>query len=246
MENCPQLENGYTKIADQILENTAKLKLNGTQLRIILIVWRYTYGFDRTETELSVTFIAKALGITKRPVQRELNALIQMGVLIEKSIPSFNSTRVIAFNKRHQMTKKTPDDELDTTPGDELDTSTGDGLDTQDKQPINNNKYKGVFDYYMTLDLKKHRQYTDEMRNAMKHAERVLKIDTEEMKRMLDRHKEKVNSSKGEYKIKARGLSEFFGQKKYRSTLLICSDYLEENYVQPKELKHEKPKVRII
>ena len=58
MANNPQLENGYTKIADQILENTAKLKLNGTQMRIILIVWRYTYGFNRKETDLSVTFLA--------------------------------------------------------------------------------------------------------------------------------------------------------------------------------------------
>lgn len=248
----PQLENGYTRIADEILEKIAKLKLNGTQFRILLIVWRYTYGFSRKETDLSVSFFANALDVSKRQIQRELKSLIEHGILLEVSKPSFNATRVIKFNKNfsHQMTNKTPDDRLDTAPGDGLDTSSGDGLDTQDKHTINNTinsdqkkiSYKAVYDHYMTLNLVRHRDYNEEMRDAMKHAEKKLGITVDDMIIMLTRHAEKVRSSKGtEYPTKKRGLAEFFGQKKYQSKMLICSDYLDEHYEQQKPTGHVDP-----
>jgi len=142
----PQLEDGHTRIAHEILTNTAKLKLNGTQFRIILIVWRYTYGFHRKETDLSVSFFAEALSISKRQIQRELNAMIDIGIIVEKNKPTFNKSRVIAFNKLYstQVTKKTPHDVLDTAPGDGLDTSTGDGLDTQERYTKDSTKDNSI------------------------------------------------------------------------------------------------------
>ena len=229
----PQLEKGYTRIADEILENMAKTKLNGTQYRILMIVWRSTYGWQKKEHDLSLNYLVKATEINKRQIQRELNVMIEKGILIEKQKPSFNNSRIIAFNKnyteRPQATKKTTGDILDTSTGSELDTSTGDGLDTQNKELNKHiNKYKSVYDYYLTLDLVKHKKYTKEMTKAMKHAESNLGIDVDEMMLMLKRHEQKVKSSKGEFKVKARPLAEFFGQKKYKSTCLICSDYINE------------------
>ena len=58
----PKLENGYSPIANEILEQLCRQNLNGTQFRIIMVVWRYTYGFSRKEHELSETFISKAIG----------------------------------------------------------------------------------------------------------------------------------------------------------------------------------------
>jgi hypothetical protein len=109
--------------------------------------------------------------------------------------------------------------------------------------PDENNKYKDVFDYYLTLGLFKHRTYNKEMYESMKRAERQLNISTDDMKVMLKRHKEKVEATKNNtYFVKARPLSEFFGQKKVNSTALICSDYLDEFYKKedvfvPRELK---------
>jgi phage replication O-like protein O len=50
------LDNGYTRIANEILEAMAKIKLSPTQYRILFVVWRYTYGFQRKEHKLSLTF----------------------------------------------------------------------------------------------------------------------------------------------------------------------------------------------
>ena len=108
--------------------------------------------------------------------------------------------------------------------------------DKQEGIECKNDKYKDIYDYYLTLDLIKHKKYTKEMIKAMKHAETNLGINTEEMKVMLKKHEQKVIStkSKGTYRTKARGLAVFFGQKKANSTVLICSDYLDENYEEPK------------
>lgn len=143
----PQTENGYTPIAHEILENLVKLPLNGTQWRIITIVWRYTYGFSRKEHDISESFIAKATGINIRQVKREIKVLLDSNIFTTIKEATRNSTRVLAFNKhydgwclkRHQVTKKTPGDKLDTSRGGELDTSRGGKLDTQDKQKT---KYK--------------------------------------------------------------------------------------------------------
>ena len=95
----PQKENGYTPIANEILERMALLPLNGTQFRILLIVWRYTYGFARKDHELSVSFISKALNCNRKQVQRELDRLIGWKIIIVEKEASFNSTRRVSFNK---------------------------------------------------------------------------------------------------------------------------------------------------
>lgn len=133
----PQLENGYTRIADEILEKVAQTKLNGTQLRILLIVWRCTYGWQKKEHELSEGYLSKATGIHKQQIKRELKVLIEKDILIVSQQATFNKGRVLKFNKRYLnssvVAKKIPHSELDTTTGSVLDTTGGSGLDTQNK-----------------------------------------------------------------------------------------------------------------
>ena len=93
----PQLENGYTRIANEILEAMAKVKLSPTQYRVLFVVWRYTYGFSRKSADLSLTFLANATGCDARSIQRELKRLIEWNILIE--YPSGKQTRHIGFNK---------------------------------------------------------------------------------------------------------------------------------------------------
>jgi phage replication O-like protein O len=98
----PQIENGYTRIANEILEQISKTNLNGTQLRIVMVVWRYTYGFRQSEHELSNSFIAQAIGIkNKAAVVRELNALIK-GKIITVVGNGSRKTKVLKFNKNYE------------------------------------------------------------------------------------------------------------------------------------------------
>jgi len=134
----PQLEQGYTRIADAILEKVAKTKLNGTQFRILMIVWRSTYGWQKKDHELSLSYLVKATEINKRQIQRELNNMIELGILTEVKAPTFNTSRVIGFNKNYvkstQVSRRDTGDVLDTSTDGKLDTSTGGELDTQNKE----------------------------------------------------------------------------------------------------------------
>jgi len=108
----------YTKISNELLENIPKFKFNGIQLRILMVVWRYTYGFNRKEHEMSTSFIADAVGADVRRVKREIANLIKLEVITIVKNATFSSARVLAFNKnydrwglkRHQGAEKTPGD----------------------------------------------------------------------------------------------------------------------------------------
>lgn len=124
-----QIENGYTRIANEILDAIAKHPLNGTQHRIIDVIWRYTYGFNRKEAELSESFIAKATGIDRRNIRRELIQLINMNLIIVAKEADFKSPRIIRFNKNYDswvrvnlppQGKKASEGKNAATPGGEL------------------------------------------------------------------------------------------------------------------------------
>ena len=91
----------FTRISNELMEAIPMFKFNGTQLRILLVVLRYTYGFQRKSCELSLSFISNSTGAHKQQIKRELDTLIQTKVLIEKSEPTFNRSRVIEFNKNY-------------------------------------------------------------------------------------------------------------------------------------------------
>lgn len=124
----PQKENGFTPIAHEILEEVVKRKFTATQLNVLMVVWRMTYGFNRKDHELSVSFFVNSTGFSKRNVQEAINQLIEMNVLIETKKASFNQTRKIAFNKNYdewkvisrtksnQMNQSSPVEEEVTSP----------------------------------------------------------------------------------------------------------------------------------
>ncbi|MDX9917060.1 MAG: replication protein [Gudongella sp.] len=99
MKNNVQLENGYTRIANELLEAIYSTNFNATQLKILFCIIRYTYGFNRKEHSLSITFISKATGISRRFVSSELNKLIERKVIIVKGDFTVTQSRVISINK---------------------------------------------------------------------------------------------------------------------------------------------------
>lgn len=96
-----QIENGYTKIANEILEALAKQPLNGTQRRILDVIFRYTYGFNRKEHDLSLSFISAATICDKRQIQRELKHLECRKIIFQKREDGIK--RTISFNKDYEQ-----------------------------------------------------------------------------------------------------------------------------------------------
>jgi phage replication O-like protein O len=98
----PQIEKGHTRIANEILEHISKTNLNGTQFRIVMVLWRYTYGFHRKEHPLSNAYISQAIGIKNRAVViRELNVLIGRKIIMVVGNGS-RGAKILKFNKNYE------------------------------------------------------------------------------------------------------------------------------------------------
>ncbi|WP_083824288.1 replication protein [Desulfosporosinus sp. OT] len=98
-----QIDSGdFTRIANVLLENIARLHLNGTQYSIVLTVWRFTYGFQRKEHDLSITFIANATGISGRSIKKELKVLIDRNILLVTKESTKAESRTLKFNKDYE------------------------------------------------------------------------------------------------------------------------------------------------
>lgn len=97
-----ELKGGYTPISNALLEAVYRLKLNGTQLKIILFIWRYTYGFHRFEHEMSIQFIASGIGVSFRTTAQEIRNLVKNRVILETARPKGNHSRVLKFNQNCQ------------------------------------------------------------------------------------------------------------------------------------------------
>ncbi len=77
----PQLRNGYTKIANELLEALCRLNISGNEMRILLYIIRRTYGFNRSYAEMPLSEISAAVGIRKNHVSEVLNRLSAKNII---------------------------------------------------------------------------------------------------------------------------------------------------------------------
>lgn len=103
----PQLKYGHTRIANEILEQISKTNLNGTQFRIVIVIWRYTYGFRRKEFEFPLSFLAEKVSTTKSHVDRELTSLIERKIVNVVGIGKRRG-RELSFNKNYEKWQEQP------------------------------------------------------------------------------------------------------------------------------------------
>lgn len=98
----PQKENGYTPIANEILEAVYARKLSATQYRILMIIWRYTYGYNRKSAPIAQSFIARATDTHISSVRREMAKLIRWKIINVITPAGFNKAQVLEFNKNYE------------------------------------------------------------------------------------------------------------------------------------------------
>ena len=77
----PQLENGYTRVANELLEAISRFPFNGSQLRLLLFLIRKTYGFQKKADAISISQWQGGTGLNRRTIIRELKNLESMNVI---------------------------------------------------------------------------------------------------------------------------------------------------------------------
>jgi phage replication O-like protein O len=71
----PQVENGYTRIANELLEALAKFRLSGNEYQVVLAIIRKTYGFGKKSDTISMGQISEVTGLKRQNVNRALKSL---------------------------------------------------------------------------------------------------------------------------------------------------------------------------
>lgn len=169
MTSNVQLENGYTRIANELLEIIYGTNFNATQIKILLVVIRYTYGFNRKSHSISLTFLSNATGISKRYVSNELNKLISNNVILVKENYTVIKSRELRLNKNYsqwkgyrtilqQVNDTSTDEEPINTTDEQLFNTTDEQYFHQERKTKENIKeiYISLVDY---LNLKANKNY---------------------------------------------------------------------------------------
>ena len=77
----PQLEDGHTQIANEILEHLMKMYLPPNQWQVLLCIIRKTYGFHKKVDWIANSQIIEATGLVKSTVSRALKSLEQQKLI---------------------------------------------------------------------------------------------------------------------------------------------------------------------
>ncbi len=92
----PQLINGYTSIANEIIEHLGNTSILGSEFQVVLCVLRKTYGYHKKEDRISLTQFEKWTGLSRATVVKALKNLVIRNILVKTAIPTYK------FNKDYE------------------------------------------------------------------------------------------------------------------------------------------------
>lgn len=92
-----QLENGFTRIAHEIVEAMAKLKISNYESRFLWCLFRKTYGYGKKEDKISLSQFEKMTNIASQHIARAKKSLLAKNIIyidnnkigIENEIPKW-------------------------------------------------------------------------------------------------------------------------------------------------------------
>jgi phage replication O-like protein O len=129
----PQLEDGFLRIANEIVAALWKVNLSAYESRVLWFIFSKTYGFKKTMDWIALSQFAKSLGLDRRLIHRALKSLSSKKMIVigrdDKNRPTYGFQKDYA--KWAQSFKKTPvigrDDALSSKEIPTKDTLTKDG-----------------------------------------------------------------------------------------------------------------------
>lgn len=80
----PQTENGYTRIANELLEALTKIRIPGEARQVFDFIIRKTYGFNQKDDAISLSQFCLATGLKKNAVCKGLAKLKGMNLITQK------------------------------------------------------------------------------------------------------------------------------------------------------------------
>lgn len=80
-ERKVSIKDGYTQIADELIEKLASTKLGGREFRLLMVVIRKTYGYQKSEDWISLSQMADMSVLDKANCSRLVDGLVRRQIL---------------------------------------------------------------------------------------------------------------------------------------------------------------------
>lgn len=101
----PQKENGYTPIANEIMEALARIRINGEAMQVLLVILRKTYGFQKKEDAISLSQFTELTGLKRQTVYKGVQKLLRLKIVTQKGS---TFTKKYCFIKDYSLWKPEP------------------------------------------------------------------------------------------------------------------------------------------
>lgn len=98
----PQVEDGHCRMNNEILQKLIAHKLNGSQLSVVLYIWRKTWGFNKKEDAIAISQFVRATRLSSRGIQMALKQLKKLRIIFYKQngpLKNGSPLNIYLFNK---------------------------------------------------------------------------------------------------------------------------------------------------
>lgn len=82
--STPQLKNGYTRIANELLDALISRNFGLQEYKILLCIIRKTYGFNKKTDDMTLTQIANTTGLDLGNVSKKIKSLSARNILLKQ------------------------------------------------------------------------------------------------------------------------------------------------------------------
>ena len=129
----PQKENGFTAISNELVEAFQRLHLSGNQWRLLWVILRLTYGWNKKTDYISLTTFEKCTGLNRWNFKQYLDDLFHREIIIRD-----NSGYITKYGLQKDYTKWKTSIKNDTS----IKSDTATGIKNNTKTSIKNDTHK--------------------------------------------------------------------------------------------------------
>ena len=79
----PQIEDGYTRIANELLDAIVAYSFTKRQYKLVFHIIRKTYGFGKKVDDMTVTQVSNHIGLDRSAASKALDELVTLNVVIK-------------------------------------------------------------------------------------------------------------------------------------------------------------------
>lgn len=90
----PQLENGYLKIANELVEAYTRARIPGEAMQCLWVIIRKTYGFGKLEDCISISQFSEHTGLKRQHAHRGISKLVELNLVTKKGDKYVSSYRI--------------------------------------------------------------------------------------------------------------------------------------------------------